>query len=252
MSKGYVYIMTTAVDGIIKIGKSDNWNRRCQSELETNGYRNMNSLKTYFVVQCEDYSEIESIMHDIFRESRVIGTNNSKTELFAIDKDRARRVLAKMGTQVFPEISNTKSDSINQPSYYAQFWDALDVELDKYLPKSTNSPKKCRSYYQGNRLHANNVYIAIDFRSTSKICVNAIISKKNINTIYAKVFKDKNNIESKLGYSLLWDEKFSTNGSSTYIRIAYYIDNNPNTIDNTIVQNVANKAVEMFNVFKQY
>lgn len=118
MAKGYVYIMTTAVDGIIKIGKSDNWNRRCQSELETNGYRNMNGLKTYFVVECSDYSEIENIMHDIFRESRVIGAKDSKTELFAVDKDRAKRVLSRMGTQVFPitnlqPISNDKSTNVH-------------------------------------------------------------------------------------------------------------------------------------------
>ena len=103
MSKGYVYIMTTAVDGIIKIGRSDNWTRRCQDQLEANGYKNMNSLKTYFVAKVDNQEEIESIMHDIFRESRV-----SNFEMFAVDKDRAKRVLSKMGEQVYPEI-NTKS-----------------------------------------------------------------------------------------------------------------------------------------------
>ena len=98
MSKGYVYIMTSSIDGLIKIGKSKDWNRRCQSELESNGYKNANGLKTYFVVETDDQDEIESIMHDIFRESRV-----SNFELFAVDKDRARRVLSKMGRQVFPE-----------------------------------------------------------------------------------------------------------------------------------------------------
>lgn len=110
MAKGYVYIMTTAVDGIIKIGKSNNWNRRCQDELERNGYRNMNSLKTFFVIETNDYTEIESTMHDIFHEGRVIASDGSKTELFACDKNRAKRVLEKMGTQVFPEKSNSNSN----------------------------------------------------------------------------------------------------------------------------------------------
>ena len=113
MSKGYVYIMTTAVDGIIKIGNSKDWNKRCQYTLEGNGYRNMNSLKTYFVAECEDYLEIESIMHDIFRESQV-----SNTELFAVDKDRAKRVLAKMGTQIFPDISNITINNTNNSNKY--------------------------------------------------------------------------------------------------------------------------------------
>lgn len=34
--KGFFYIMTTAVDCIIKIGRSDNWKQRCQS-LKENG-----------------------------------------------------------------------------------------------------------------------------------------------------------------------------------------------------------------------
>lgn len=36
MAKGYVYVMTTAVDGIIKIRKSDNWNKRSIFERSKN------------------------------------------------------------------------------------------------------------------------------------------------------------------------------------------------------------------------
>ena len=109
MSKGYVYIMTSAIDGLIKIGKSKDWNRRCQSELESNGYKNANGLKTYFVVEVDDQEEIEYIMHDIFRESRV-----SNFELFAVDKDRAKRVLSKMGKQVYPDINDSNKSTKNK------------------------------------------------------------------------------------------------------------------------------------------
>ena len=57
----------------------------------------MNSLKTYFVIETNDYDEIENIMHDIFRESRVIGSDGGKTEMFALDKERAKRVLNNAG-----------------------------------------------------------------------------------------------------------------------------------------------------------
>ena len=106
MSKGFVYIMTSSIDGLIKIGKSKDWNRRCQSELESNGYKNANGLKTYFVVEVDDQEEIEGTMHDIFRESRV-----SNFELFAVDKDRAKRVLSKMGKQVYPAVTNSVKSS---------------------------------------------------------------------------------------------------------------------------------------------
>ena len=249
MSKGFVYIMTSSIDGLIKIGKSKDWNRRCQSELESNGYKNANGLKTYFVVEVDDQEEIEGTMHDIFRESRV-----SNFELFAVDKDRAKRVLSKMGKQVYPDlqISTTSNSTSNVIDYYDQFWKALDLELDKYVPKNTTSYKRAKSYYQGDRLKAANCYIAIDFRSKSKICVNVIVPRKNINTVYATLLNNKSSIESQLGYSLIWDEKFSKQGSSTYIRIAYYLDNDPSKIDSKCVVEVAKKAIEMLNVFNQY
>lgn len=129
MSKGYVYIMTTAVDGIIKIGRSDNWTRRCQDQLESNGYKNMNGLKTYFVAKVDNQEEIESIMHDIFRESRV-----SNFEMFAVDKDRARRVLSKMGEQVYPEenkvSTNTNIKTTNESKYF-DFWTKFNNEVNK-------------------------------------------------------------------------------------------------------------------------
>jgi len=126
MSKGYVYIMTTAIDGLIKIGRSADWNKRCQADLESNGYKNATALQTYFVVKVDNQEEIESIMHDIFRESRV-----AKLELFALDKDRAKRVLSKMGTQVYPEI-NVKEQK--NPEYM------ISTAAKKYSFKDLNIP----------------------------------------------------------------------------------------------------------------
>ena len=40
MAKGIIYIMTTAVDGLIKIGKTDNFENR-MGELERNGNHNV-------------------------------------------------------------------------------------------------------------------------------------------------------------------------------------------------------------------
>ena len=128
MSKGYVYIMTTAVEGIIKIGRSDNWTRRCQDQLEANGYKNMNGLKTYFVVQVSDQEEIESIMHDIFRESRV-----SNFEMFAVDKDRAKRVLSKMGAQVYPDINSKKIVSSTQSKFVKNTFEFCNVPVGSEL-----------------------------------------------------------------------------------------------------------------------
>ena len=121
MSKsGFVYIMTTAVDGIIKIGRSENWKNRC-SGLEENGYKNMNCLKTYFVVKVNDMESVEKTMHDAFDKGQVINSKGIKTELFVADKDKAKNALAQMGEQIYPEttkkLKSTSSDSEIKNAY---------------------------------------------------------------------------------------------------------------------------------------
>ena len=49
MSKGILYIMTTSVEGLIKIGKTQDFNKR-MTILEQNGYWNVSGLKRFFAV----------------------------------------------------------------------------------------------------------------------------------------------------------------------------------------------------------
>ena len=139
MSKGYVYIMTTAVDGIIKIGRSKDWTARCQKDLESNGYKNMNGLKTYFVAEVDDQEEIESIMHDIFAECRV-----ADTEMFAVDKDRAKRVLSKMGTQIYPDDLTDKMKNV-------EYDYMISKSSDKYTFKDLGIPVGATLVFKGNK-----------------------------------------------------------------------------------------------------
>ena len=79
MAKGIIYIMTTVVPGLVKIGKtgSANFEQRMYN-LEHDGYRNVTGLKREFAIEVDGYSEKESLLHTIFEKSRV-----SDTELFA-------------------------------------------------------------------------------------------------------------------------------------------------------------------------
>ena len=81
MSKGIIYVMTTVVPGLIKIGKtgSSNFEQRMYN-LEHDGYRNVTALKRAFAIEVEDYDEKEDLLHKIFEKSRL-----SDTELFALD-----------------------------------------------------------------------------------------------------------------------------------------------------------------------
>ena len=100
MAKGIIYIMTTVVSGLIKIGKtgSNNYEQRMYN-LEQNGYKNVAGLKRYFAIEVEDYDEKETLLHDIFSKSQI-----ANTELFALDVDLVVQLLSSFeGKQIFPE-----------------------------------------------------------------------------------------------------------------------------------------------------
>lgn len=109
MSKGIIYIMTTAVTGLIKIGKTrtDQFENRMR-QLESNGYSNVVALKRCFAIEVDDYDEKETLLHEIFSKSQV-----GDSELFALNKDLVIRLLSSFeGSQMFPK--QEKKDSFEQ------------------------------------------------------------------------------------------------------------------------------------------
>ena len=106
MAKGVIYIMTTVVPGLIKIGKSgsSNFEQRMYN-LEQNGYKNVAGLKRKFAIEVEGYDEKEVLLHDIFSKSRI-----ANTELFAIDVNLVEQLLASFeGKQIYP-VDTTKEE----------------------------------------------------------------------------------------------------------------------------------------------
>lgn len=100
MPKGVIYLMSTAVPGLVKIGKSrsDCFEQRMYN-LEHDGYRNVTALKREFAIEVEDYDDKEKMLHTIFEKSQL-----SDTELFALDKNIAIQLLSSFdGRVVFPK-----------------------------------------------------------------------------------------------------------------------------------------------------
>ncbi len=92
--------MTTAVSGLIKIGKtgSKNYPERMRN-LEANGYYNVAGLKRFFAMELEDYDDKESLLHDIFNKHRV-----GESELFALDQELIRQLMLSFkGKIIYPE-----------------------------------------------------------------------------------------------------------------------------------------------------
>lgn len=100
MAKGIIYVMTTVVPGLIKIGKTgtDNFESRMY-QLERNGYFNVVGLKRKFAIEVNDYDEKEKLLDEIFGKSNVQGS-----ELFSLDADLVVQLLSSFeGRQIYPE-----------------------------------------------------------------------------------------------------------------------------------------------------
>lgn len=99
MAKGIIYIMSTAVSGLIKIGKTGtaNYQERMRA-LEANGYYNVAGLKRFFAIELEDFDDKESLLHEIFSKHQV-----GNSELFALEQDLVRQLLLSFdGTVIYP------------------------------------------------------------------------------------------------------------------------------------------------------
>ncbi|MBR4461233.1 MAG: DUF4357 domain-containing protein [Erysipelotrichaceae bacterium] len=124
MAKGIIYIMTTVVPGLIKIGKTgkENYEQRMYN-LERNGYSNVVGLKRHFAIEVDDYDEKEQLLDDIFSKSRL-----ENTELFALDVNLAVQLLSSFeGKQIYPE--NISKDEV---------FDEASAKRDVYLiPEGT-------------------------------------------------------------------------------------------------------------------
>ncbi|MGM9813924.1 MAG: DUF4357 domain-containing protein [Candidatus Enteromonas sp.] len=100
MARGIIYVMSTAVDGLVKIGKtgSDNFEQR-MSQLEGNGYRNVTGLLRRFAIELDNYDEKELLLHSLFSRSQV-----GNTELFSMDVNEVIQLLSSFeGVVVFPK-----------------------------------------------------------------------------------------------------------------------------------------------------
>ena len=105
--KGIIYIMTTAVSGLIKIGQTGtaNYQERMRN-LEANGYYNVSGLKRFFAIELDDYTDKENLLKEIFNKHQV-----GNSELFALDYDLVRQLLLSFeGTVIYPKDVNKEKE----------------------------------------------------------------------------------------------------------------------------------------------
>ena len=112
MPKGIIYIMSTSVKGLIKIGKTglDNFEKRMRI-LENNGYWNVTGLTREYAIITDKFDEKESLIHEIFNKSRV-----GKSELFSVDIDLAKNFLSSLKGEIIYPLGMKQEDIFEQSS----------------------------------------------------------------------------------------------------------------------------------------
>ncbi len=112
MARGIIYVMSTVVTGLVKIGKTSDFEARMK-KLETDGYRNVTGLKRQFAIEVDNYDEIEVLLDDLFAKSRV-----ANTELFSLDLNKVIQLLAAFdGKIIYPltkkeEVFETATEAV--------------------------------------------------------------------------------------------------------------------------------------------
>lgn len=116
MARGILYVMRTAVNGLIKIGKtaSGNFDQR-MAQLENNGYRNVTGLKREFAIEVDDYDEKELLLGSLFSRSRV-----SNTELFSLNLHEVIQLLSSFDGRVVYPVRESKEEIFETATEAAQ------------------------------------------------------------------------------------------------------------------------------------
>lgn len=106
MAKGIVYVCSTVIPGLIKIGKtrSDRYEERMR-ELEDNGYKNCTGLKREFAIEVEDYDAKEVIVHTAFEAHQV-----GNTELYACNLDKVINILISFDGKIIFPVNESKEE----------------------------------------------------------------------------------------------------------------------------------------------
>lgn len=181
MNNGVVYVMTTAVSGLIKIGKAGakNYQERMRF-LEANGYYNVTGLKRFFAIELDDYDDKESLLHEIFSKHQV-----GSSELFALDQDLAMQLLLSFeGKVIYPEkISKEK-------------------EFDKV--SAARKQGALFNFYRKGMKNGDIINLIADKKITAKVVDEREVEYGNqiwrLSPLTFKVYEDKNQLNNSGAY----------------------------------------------------
>jgi len=181
MNKGIIYIMTTAVSGLIKIGQTgtQNYSERMRF-LEANGYSNVSGLKRFFAIELDEYVDKENLLHEIFNKHQV-----GNSELFALDYELVRQLLLSFdGKVIYPE----------------------NVDKEKEFDKVSEIRNESRlfSFYKKGLENGDEVVFIKDRNITAKVCGEREVEYNGqvwkLSPLTYKIFEEKGNLNASGAY----------------------------------------------------
>ena len=235
MARCILYVMSTVVDGLVKIGKTgtDNFNSRMR-QLENNGYYNVVGLKRRFAIEVDDYDEKESLLHTIFERSQV-----GKSELFSLDIEIVVQLLSSLdGDVVYPKkankddifdeaveqsrktieeaakeqtASNEKSDSdLQKIAYWNRFYKHVgkDKKMEELYGDISKRKDNANNYVSFSLGLGNDCRIDVIHRTKKDTLIVQIWCRTD--RYYPQLYDHKDDIAravSHLAGSIVWDNK---------------------------------------------
>lgn len=173
MEKGIIYLMSTSIDGVIKIGKTETKNFESRMyNLERNGYFNVNCLKREFAIEVDNYIDKEDLLDRIFSKSQI-----GNSELFAIDIDLAKQLLSAFeGKIVYPKESREKI--FEEATNAVLEKEELSLNRHHFKEISFSSSLTGKKYY--GKTSENGTLAIIEAENNKEIANNSKPSKKDI------------------------------------------------------------------------
>lgn len=131
-NKGIIYVMTSSVVGLVKIGQTEAKSFKGRmKQLKNNGYYNIAGLDLYFAIEVAEYKTKEKLLHEVFSKHRV-----GSSEFFALDKSLIKELLQSFeGRVIHPAEANI--EHIKPPQKHF----AENTKVGKKAPRFSFSRK---------------------------------------------------------------------------------------------------------------
>ena len=170
MTKGIVYLMSCSVNGVIKIGKTEDKKSYLtrMNFLENNGYYNVTGLKREFAIEVDNYAYKEKLLHRVLRNNRI-----ADSELFSLNLEEAKQLLSALdGVIIYPD------ETVSKEEIFVEITDDLE-EADPTKGDNEDEKKKCRNKFKETHFSSSLTQIKYYFKLNEKNTIGVYYEDTN-------------------------------------------------------------------------